>query len=65
MANEAREVLRVRESAAVDEDEALAGFAQDVELPGFIRVHAEEHDPTVGAQPADAFFKTIDSLLKK
>ena len=53
MADEAREILRVREPAAIDEDEALAGFAQDLELPGFVRMQAEKHEPSVVAQPAE------------
>ena len=38
------------EAAALDEDEALADLAQDVEVQGLVRVQAQEHQPALGAR---------------
>ncbi len=41
------------EAAAVDEDEAVAAFAQDLEVVGLVRMQAEKDQPIAAAQGAE------------
>ena len=53
MVHQAGEIRRLQKAASLDEDEALACVAQDIELPAFVRMQAYKHEPAVGAQPAE------------
>jgi hypothetical protein len=43
----------VEQPAAIDEDEALTGFAQDVELPLLVRMETQNDQSSIGMQAAE------------
>ena len=50
MGDERRPVGGVEQPAILDEDEALADLAQDIDVVALVRVQRDQHQPLLGAQ---------------